>query len=191
MAYAHRAGFETHDGVYVRLHFGGGYTSMSTSSGGANLKISGGSTSFGLAVGGALTENLILYGTITGTSISNPTFSSSGSAFGAGNGSADLFGIGVGLAYYLEPANVYFAGSLLSNQIELDDSSGNSVEETDFGIGFEGLIGKEWWVSDHWGLGVAGQLLVASMKEKDPAGTGDTPTWKSAAFSLLFSATFN
>jgi hypothetical protein len=190
--YGRRVGVETHDGVYVRLHLGGGFTSMKANSGGADLKISGDSVSIGIAVGGALTENLVLYGTFTGTTISNPNFSSAGTTvIAAGVSTAGSVGFGVGLAYYLEPTNVYFAGSLLANQLELDDADGNKVRETEFGVGFEGLIGKEWWVSDNWGLGVAGQFVFASMKDKDSLGTGNPPTWTSTAFSLLFSATFN
>ena len=190
--YGRRVGVETHDGVYVRLHLGGGFTSMKANSGGADLKISGDSIAIGVAVGGALTENLVLYGTFTVSTISNPNFSSAGTTIVAADAStAGSVGFGVGLAYYLEPTNVYFAGSLLANQLELDDASGNKVRETDFGVGFEGLIGKEWWVSDNWGLGVAGQFVLASMKDKDSLGTGNPPTWTSTAFSLLFSATFN
>jgi hypothetical protein len=186
------AGYQTHDGTYVRLHFGGGYTAMNTTSNGQSLKISGGSVSIGLAVGGAIAENLIIYGTLTGTSISSPDVSVGGSSLGPGSGSADIFGLGIGLAYYLEPLNLYLAGSLLASQIELDDSAGNQTDATDLGVGGEGIIGKEWWVSENWGLGVAGQVIVASMKGKDTLGTGATqPTWTTSAFSVLFSATFN
>jgi hypothetical protein len=189
--YGHSAGYQTHDGVYVRLHFGGGYTSMKANSGGNDLKISGGSVALGVAVGGALTENLVLFGTFTVTSISNPDVTSAGTTVGTANGSAGSVGIGAGLAYYLEPANVYLSGSLLANQLEINDSNGNKVGESDFGVGFEGIIGKEWWVSDNWGLGAAAQFVFASMKDKDTFGTGNPPTWTSTAFSLLFSATFN
>ena len=58
-------GFQTHDGVYLRLQLGAGYTRMSASQGGDSAVISGGSASIGLAVGGAVTDNLIIYGTFT------------------------------------------------------------------------------------------------------------------------------
>ena len=164
---------------------------MKANSGGADLKISGGSVAIGVAVGGAVTENLIIFGTLTGTSISNPDVTSSGTTIGTGNGTADSFGLGLGLAYYLQPMNLYLSGSLLANEISINDSNGNKIGESDFGVGFEGLVGKEWWVSDNWGLGVAGQFVYASMKDKDTFGTGNPPTWTSTAFSLLFSATFN
>jgi hypothetical protein len=198
----HVAGSHEHDGFYLRLHIGPGYTHMSANSTGNDIVISGTSGAFGLAMGGAVTGNLILFGTFTFASISNPNIKVNGMStdanglpFSTGGGTADSFGIGAGAAYYIEPTNLYLSGSLLANQLQINDSNGSSVGQTNFGVGFEGLVGKEWWVSDNWGLGVAAQFLWASMKDKaDATGlvtTGDTPTWTSAAFSLLFSATYN
>jgi hypothetical protein len=46
-------------------------------------------------------------------------------------------------------------------------------------------LGKEWWVSDTWGLGVAGMLLASG----NGGGGGSTfTTWSGA---ILFSATYN
>ena len=48
------------------------------------------------------------------------------------------------------------------------------------------MIGKEFWVSEHWGLGVALEFVgAASMKDKD----NSTISWSAAAFNVLFSAT--
>lgn len=48
------------------------------------------------------------------------------------------------------------------------------------------MVGKEWWVSDNWGLGVAANFMVGSMKDKDY----DT-RWTGLSTSILFSATYN
>src|SRR5262249_831673 len=64
MASVPRAGFHEHDGVFVRLVLGGGYNNMSTSVQGSDIKVSGGGGSFAVAVGGALSRNLVLYGEI-------------------------------------------------------------------------------------------------------------------------------
>jgi hypothetical protein len=57
---------------------------------------------------------------------------------------------------------------------------------------FEALVGKEWWVSDNWGLGLSGQMVPGTFRGKDPDLTlGLVPSWKATAFSLLFSATYN
>jgi hypothetical protein len=58
-------------------------------------------------------------------------------------------------------------------------------------------FGKEWWVSDNWGLGLAGQVVLGSIKDsKILSGVGaDAPvsnaSWTVAAFNVLFSASFN
>ncbi|HEY4186650.1 MAG TPA: hypothetical protein VGP07_16350 [Polyangia bacterium] len=37
-----------------------------------------------------------------------------------------------------------------------------------FGLGFQGMVGKEWWVSSEWGLGVAAEVIFAGdMKDKN------------------------
>jgi hypothetical protein len=191
----HLAGFHEHDGFYLRLHTGAGYTRMSANSTGNDIVISGGSLALSIAVGGAITDNLILFGTFTFAEITSPDIKINGMSFGTSNNSADSAGLGGGVAYYFEPSNVYLSGSLLAHQLQISDSGGNAVAQTQWGVGFEGLVGKEWWVSDNWGLGIAAQFLFASMKDKpDATGlvmTGDTPTWTTETFSLLFSATYN
>jgi len=58
------------------------------------------------------------------------------------------------------------------------------------GFGAKLALGKEWWVSDHWGIGLAGQLTFGSNADQDN-GTGNTPTWKTITPGLAFSASFN
>ena len=106
---------------------------------------------------------------------------------GANSDSASVGGAGAGLAYYLEPVNVYFSGALMLVTFELDDSRNNAIYQSDSGVGFQVMVGKEWWASANWGLGVAGELYVASMKDKTDTNTN----WASSAFSLVFSATYN
>jgi hypothetical protein len=61
----------------------------------------------------------------------------------------------------------------------------SSKQFTKTGFGFNLMVGKEWWVSDNWGLGVALQLLLAGAKDRD--GT----EWDSGALAVLFTATHN
>jgi hypothetical protein len=90
------------------------------------------------------------------------------------------------LAYYL-PNNVYIAGTLATMQwsVTESDDSNATLADSKWGFGVQGLVGKEWWVSEDWGLGVAGEVMAASMKDDDDN------TWTGLAFSLLFSATYN
>jgi hypothetical protein len=190
-----RPGTKTHDGFYLRMHFGIGYGAMSASDGPQIAKFSGSDISFGLSGGLALTDNLVLYGTFLSTGIINPTAQVGGAVINNPNVDIQYFALGGGLAYYLEPMNLYFSGALLANQIDLNDTSGGTktqLTETQFGVGFQGIVGKEWWVSDNWGLGLAGELVYGQMKDKhDTFQSGHPPTWSAASFALLFSATYN
>ena len=177
-----------HDGFYLRLHLGGGGTHVSGSDAfGDSVKISGGSVSFGIALGGAVTPNLIVFGNLFLSGLGMPDVSIGGFAAGSSNSSAAVVGFGPGVVYYLEPFNVYFSGTLGAMQFEMDDANGKPIYQTEVGIGCQILVGKEWWVSQDWGLGVAGEFVGASMKDL----SDHSITWSATAFSLLFSATYN
>ncbi len=184
------AGYHTHDGAYIRLQLGFGYTSMSTSEPGFDLKASGGGGAFGLAIGGAVNNNLIIYGTILDSVASKPTVEFNGQT-ATGNFSAGVVGLGGGVAYYLD-TNLFFSGSLLASQLVIDDSSGNQVGKSDWGFTVEGQLGKEWWASDNWGLGASLQVVYGRMKDQGSlTSTGSPPTWSATGINLLFSATYN
>lgn len=107
-------GSHTHDGGYLRLQFGLGYNSMSASAAGDSIKVSGGGGAFGIAFGGAVANNFIIYGTILDSVATDPNINQSGvsgnfsgTATGA---SAGVVGLGAGVAYYLDPAiNVFLS----------------------------------------------------------------------------------
>jgi hypothetical protein len=179
----------SHDGFYTRLAVGLGLASAS----GAGTKYSGGSFVLDAAVGGALTEHLILYGELLFHSIPGPKGKPKvGDPTLVGN-PVDNIGLGPGLAYYFMPWNFYLSGSLLFQKVLLTKTSVvvapavavSSKQFTKTGLGFNLMVGKEWWVSDNWGLGVALQLLLAGAKDRD--GT----EWDSGALAVLFTASHN
>ena len=86
---------------------------------------------------------------------------------------------------------MFLAGSLLASRLVVSDSNNNDIGRSDWGFTFEGLIGKEWWVSDNWGLGISAQGLLGAMKDQQTTPGQSVPTWHVAAFTLLFSATYN
>ena len=175
-----------HDGFYLRLHLGGSYLQLNSDIG----TLSGPGASFGIALGGAIAPNLIIYGTFFGVSVTDPHFESDGGSPSTLSGmTLSLTGLGGGLAYYL-PNNVYFAGTVATMQWSMNrsDDSYNSYytrDDSKWGVGVQGLVGKEWWVSQDWGIGLAGEVMAASMKDDADM------TWTGLAFSLLFSATYN
>ncbi len=200
--YVRAPGAETHDGFYLRLNVGPGYTRLSTSTMGSDLSIAGLDEVLGVALGGAINRHVIIYGTLVGSAVRNPTSKnhgplssnvSDGMLVGTvtvgGYGDAGAVGFGAGAAYYLD-SNVFFAGSLLASRLFVDGVSGGVAAKTDWGFTFEGLVGKEWWVSDNWGLGVAGQLLLGAMQDH-PYANESVPTWQLTSFSVLFTASYN
>jgi hypothetical protein len=177
-------GYHAHDGFYMRLSFGFGGAASS----GAGEKYSGGSFAFGAAFGGALTQHLILYGEFLLHAIPDPTRDGFGSSQTLDGTEVDILGFGPGVAYYFMPLNLYLSGTLLIQQVQLSNTndSGNSVALTKTGIGCSLMVGKEWWVSDDWGLGVAAQLLLGSAK--DPYSDAH---WTSRGVAIMFSSTYN
>ncbi len=183
-------GYHEHDGMYLRVLLGLGYLHSSTSYAGDSVKWSGVGGTFGFALGGVIAHNLVIYGEILGTSVSDPTETFNGTSSTLTGLTATMAGIGPGVAYYLD-GNMYVSGTLLLTKLSLsysDTSSSGSttLASTNWGFGGALTFGKEWWVSRDWGLGASGQFLAASMKD-----TGASNRWTGISASVLFSATYN
>jgi len=180
-------GFHEHDGFYLRVLLGLGYLHNSASYQGASYTLSGPGATFGLALGGVVAPNLVVYGEVISTAVSDPHFDDGTSSGTYSGETVSLTSIGPGVAYYLD-GNMYLSGTLLFSKISYSDSndSSNSVDGTDLGVGLGLTLGKEWWVSHDWGLGIAGQLSASSMKD-----ASYDMRWTGVTASLLFSATYN
>jgi len=169
------------------LHLGGGYTHLSGADGfGNTVTASGGSVSFGAAIGGAVAPNFIVFGTFSTVSLS-PSVKVGGIDAGLNDSSAVLVGIGAGAVYYFEPINLYLSGALAITAVAIDDANNNPIYQTQAGIGVQLMVGKEWWISQDWGVGLAGEFIGASMKDKNDSSV----TWSADTFSLLLSTTYN
>src|SRR5262245_33147513 len=75
---ARAPGAKTHDGFYLRLQLGPGYTSMSASVNGTGRSIAGGGSGFDLALGGALNRHTIVYATVMSSTAREPKSALSG-----------------------------------------------------------------------------------------------------------------
>ena len=114
-----QAQVHAHDGFFLRLDLGGGYLEQSspTNTTLGDMKVSGGAGSFGVSVGGAVGENLILAGHLYSNAISNPSVSFSNGVSGTVNDTtSSMVGIGPELTYYFMPVNVYVSGTLAPSQ---------------------------------------------------------------------------
>ena len=82
-------------------------------------------------------------------------------------------------------APLYLTGSLGIGKFKLTGT--NSVDgESKSGFAMALGMGKEWWVGNEWGLGLAGGLTYHSIADKDVS-----ENWSGTSFTLRFSATMN
>jgi hypothetical protein len=181
-----------HDGFYLRLQLGYSFlTSVSANVAGVETSYSGNGVGMGMAIGAAIVPNLIVFG----TGFLSGGF---GSTLSVGSFHADsgqdlnLYGLGAGVAYYFQPINMYLAAAVSGMKADLtptDQTASNhaTTNLTRTGPGVQLLVGKEWWVSENWGLGIAAEILFSSM----PDATDPSTTWRGSAFNLVFSATYN
>jgi hypothetical protein len=174
-----------HMGFYLNMDLGGGYLGSSASAAGIDVKLSGGAGQFSLAVGGAVMENLILAAHLWGYAVASPTVTINSQSVSATNATLGVSGIGLAIVYYVMPTNLYL--SLTPSITSLSVEQGGTTYSTENGPGLRAAVGKEWWVSDHWGIGLDGNLAFTSNKDKGPGA----PTWGSFAISVAFSATYN
>jgi hypothetical protein len=173
-----------HLGAFVRPDLGFGYAYMSASSNGSDASIKGLAGSFGIAVGGAVSENSILAFHLWDVVATNPTVTVGG--FSASNADATLTIIALGPEYtrYFGD-NLYFSVTPSLSRATL--STGGNSSDTNWGFGLRAGFGKEWWVSDHWGLGLVGQFSFSANQD-----TGSNPpTWTGWGGTVSFSATYN
>jgi hypothetical protein len=179
-------GTHTHDGFYLRMFLGFGYTNMELED--QDVSVGGTGGAFGIALGAAVSENLIVFAEIFDDIAMNPTLKQGGTEFEGNDISAGVVAVGGGIAYYFMPSNVYVSGTLSWGQLTVRDTENNEeIGESEFGPGLSLMVGKEWWVSPNWGLGGALQIYGGRMKDK-----GDNaPTWATQAIALTSSATYN
>jgi hypothetical protein len=182
-------GYHQHDGFYMRLGFGLGYLRASDGRLGTRETISGTAVGMDFALGATVARNLLVFGNLTMTSATDPTHTYAGTSQTLTSSELSLWGIGPGVAYYLERLNLYFSGTVSISNVSLRDTSMSSTgggDLTHFGFGANLMVGKEWWVSSNWGLGAAALARFASMRMKDYDAR-----MTATDISLLFSATFN
>jgi hypothetical protein len=176
-----------HDRFFLRLSMGGAHAETELEAGGDEGELSGPSADFNFAVGGVIAKNLAIHGTFFSWYVDDPDaeFSVGGiEAEGEIDGSLDMFAYGGGLTYYFMPVNIYLSASVGAATLTLDTDEGEV--ESDTGIAGDLTLGKEWWVGNSWGLGVAGAMGLHSIPDDEI-----DENWSGMSFAVRFSATFN
>ncbi len=178
-----------HRGFLVRLSMGPVYGTTSTGDSAAGrFEIKGSGVGFNMGLGYSILPNLALTVDFFGPVLVDPTLKDPGSSstVATQNVSADWFTYGLGVTYYVMPLNAYFGGSIGLSALTFELTRGGVTTSTTSGNGVAAqlLAGKEWWVSDEWGLGASLQLTLARIPDSDLV-------WKAGSLALLFSATYN
>lgn len=163
---------ETHDGFFLRLNLVGiGYTKATAEENNDKLEISGISNLIDIGIGGTVYENLIIHGNIFGPIIIQPSLKVYDNGIlaleGDLKGNVNSIGFGAGVTYYLMPINVFLTGIIGLATMSINDDDGNTIGETKHGLSLLLAAGKEWFVSDEWGLGFSGSLIFQRLPDKN------------------------
>lgn len=185
-------GTHEHDGFFFRATLGFGGASATGDYDGTSLDVKGGGVLLSLAFGKVVREDLALYGEIQGMSVSEPDVNVDDE--GLDNVRDTSFSsIGLGGSYYFMPLNAFVGGTLglgtasVTLKPAMGSSSGSDElgGTTGTGIALGVHAGKEWWVSDNWGIGVAAYGTYLSLPD------GRDSTLSVIYLGLGASATYN
>lgn len=176
-----------HVGLLVHLDVGVDYLHSAASQNGTRLTLSGPGASASLVIGGSVAENWFLGADLWGSSAFTPT---AGIATIlpqiSGDQTLGLYGLGFNVTHYIMPGNLYFSFSPSVTVLSLDNPSQKTSASTNLGFGGRLVIGREWLVARHIGLGVAAEAMVGVNPDKSGG-----PTWTTWGCAVVFSATFN
>ena len=156
----------THDGFFLRLSAGVGGAKSNVDLEDSSLEVSGASGDVNFAIGGVVSPNFALHASVFGWSLTDPEVEVTGLGSGELDGDLSLSAVGLGFTYYFMPANLYISPSIGAATLTLDvDGLGDFESET--GVALDFTLGKEWWVGNSWGLGVAGSFGYHSIPDED------------------------
>ena len=191
-------GLHQHDGFFLRIVPGFGYSQISLSlpddmvseqfKGKDAFSFSGGLTvANSIQIGGAVSDNVIIFGESGGVIVTNPNMNVFDEEVDVTGDLSILFGgIGPGITYYFMPANIYISVTILAHiaTVRLESAK---LADSNIGFGFNFMAGKEWWAGEQWGLGISLYFRYGSQSDQDV----EDMTISGYSFGALFSATFN
>jgi hypothetical protein len=175
-----------HDGLFLRVAPGVGWNGTSKDIGGDATDLTGFSGMLNFAIGVNIARNLALHLDVSGVSGANSNVANTGSGQSSEFNYITSSSVGIGVTYYI-PSNYYLSGAV--GRAETNKRSGGVILTTDPGYGVNVMLGKEWWVSDEWGIGFAGQFLYTLCPDRTFPGVQTDV--KSTSYGILFSATYN
>ena len=182
-----KAGYQTHDGGYIRLGIGGGGIFGNVKTPSSDTSVSAGGVALELAFGGTPFPGLAIGGGIYGLSTTGQaSVSQNGQTATIDRATVSMLGLFVD--WYPNPKDGWhIQGAVGPTAVRF--SSGNELSGTGFGAMFGG--GYEWFVSEQWSLGILARVQYASPQlsfASTSATKLDSSTWSPA---LMFGATYH
>ncbi len=188
---------QTHDGFYLSLAMGMGFQSIDfvlDDHDDRTTSQSGLATDIDVKIGFSLTNNLALHMTLAGNTPTSTIYDledfNEDDEFE--DFKANLSILGIGATYYF-PGNYFASASIGIGQFRVCDDiatfQANVQSSPDdysrSGFAFQLAGGKEWWVSENWGIGATAAILYGR-----ETNLGDA-TESSFGVSVRFTATYN
>ena len=178
----------THQGVYLQLTPGIGAVATATKlTDDTEVSLSGPASSIGIGVGYAIAENWLLGLDLSGAVVFGPTLKQGGMEVKSDQSVTwSTYYAGVAASHYFMPLNLRVGLGLGALQMALKLPN-LPMETSKTGAAAKLVVGKEWWVSDRWGVGVAFESTLGAVPDDKDNDKG----WGVAAFSLALSAAYN
>jgi len=174
-----------HDGFLLRLAAGPGFGSQSYDGEDFTYTREGPAMVAEIAVGVLVFENFAAHVSAWYWHIGDTVVSDGHEAHWSDD-TLTAIGGGIGATYFIMPWNVYLTAGFGATDLSRGDPEGYDMETTPV-LAARAAAGKEWWVSDNWGLGfaVAYDAAVALLNE------GGEGMMEGSSIGLLLSATYN
>lgn len=190
---------EAHDGFLFRFQVGPAWARTETVPEGdaLPLAIRGQGVAVSFSLGGSLTPQLALHGDAIVAVLNEPVAELGELSGPLKDTSVSVGGIGIGGTWFHTSTNVYVSASLLATSLTLDSpklKEAKLTARTGLGPGLGVTVGKEWFISDEWGLGaslsaVGGMGL--SSRDVDGEGPDFTTSTSMGFMSVQISATYH
>ena len=177
---------KSHDGgFFLRMAIGGGHASTEVEDSLGDLELHGPSGSFDIAIGAVVAKNFAIHGTLGGFALSEPTVEFRGFEEDGDDVNMAMSMVGGGVTYFFGNTNAYVTASAGAAELIIDFDGDDETSDTGFAA--EVGLGKEWWVGNKWGLGVAVTGGYHSIPFDDDFGG----SFKGTSFHVKFTATMN
>jgi hypothetical protein len=187
-------GVHRHDGFFLRLTLGPGAGAIGIDAKGSvdDTAFAGVGWASSLDIGGSNGDNLAIFGRLRHASLANPTvYVNDDEVADADASVVSQSMIGGGVSYFLMPLNMYLGAAVglavVSGQYKRPNRATREFNSK-VGFGLDAEIGKEWWIADDWGLGLAARFSFADAAAGD--ALPDDARFGAAFVSVLLSATY-